>query len=100
MSSDSKVQVSVRVRPALAREVHHGVFHGCLACAPTTKSKAKAKANDKTSESGSIYITTSDKPILIDRDDDGRYESKDGFEGVRKFSYDHVFDQSAATDEV
>lgn len=88
----NKVRVAVRVRPALAREVVGGAFHGCLACVPTARG-AEAKGGDR--GGGAVFITTADRPLLVDKG-----QSYDGQDGVRRFCFDRVFDQDTRTASV
>jgi len=71
------VKVSVRVRPALSREVADGVFHSSVA----------TSGND-------VYITTKDNPVLVK---DGKADTPDG---VSKFSFDYVADQGTSTEQM
>eukprot|EP00854_Cymbomonas_tetramitiformis_P010583 gene10583-12519_t len=78
------VKVAVRVRPALPREISsEGCFHSCIG---TSDIMSKP----------SVYITTSDQPVLIT--EDGSVAG--GSDSVKQFSFDHVFDQSYETCEL
>ncbi|GAB5369219.1 hypothetical protein AAMO2058_001386800 [Amorphochlora amoebiformis] len=67
----ANIQVAVRVRPALPREIENGVFNGCLGCLKKR-----------------VFITLSDRPVLIGKD--GEIISGD----VRQYDYDHVFSEN------
>lgn len=78
------VKVAVRVRPALPREISsEGCFHSCIG---TSDIASKP----------SVYVTTSDQPVLIK--EDGSVAC--GSDSVKQFSFDHVFDQSCETCEL
>lgn len=86
--SRGNVCVAIRARPALAREIQaDGSFHGCLAmCGPS---------HDGTKR---VFITTSDRPILIDESKSADTSHVDP--SLRSFVFDHTFDQSTDTEQV
>eukprot|EP00466_Bigelowiella_natans_P018937 jgi/Bigna1/141675/aug1.64_g16383 len=72
-----KIAVGIRVRPPLPREIVGGSFHGCVGCL-----------------NGKVYITTSDRPVLISKQ--GKITSGD----VREYGFDYVFSDKKSTEDI
>jgi len=78
-----RVTVGIRVRPALNRKIVRlgDVFHSCIGCSH---------------KSTKIYITLSNKPVLINADGEPMGDAAQ----ILQFKFDHIFPQSTKTDHI
>ena len=74
------IQVAVRVRPALQRELNGKSFNSCVG--------VRSKTSD-------IYVTTSDKPILVNANEKNTIASNAAH--LQQFHFTHVFPTTAST---
>ena len=104
MLSSSAVQVAVRVRPPLSREINaNNEFNACLACTfqanlalndgERSDTAADRRRSTADSAKNTIYITTTDSPVLVRRDGSVTGD-------VQRFQFNYVFDQDQDTRSV